>query len=110
MTIECSETVDGVGVSRESGEVVLTISDHLPWEDEGEHFRLLEKKCSGYLDFVRSGQLFEVVPNADNRAIRIDIVCKYQPSDLALEFLSAARLQLKSFGIELSFGPLPEGY
>lgn len=108
MTIENFETIDGVGISKESGEVVLQISDHLEWEDSAIHFNLIEKKIGSYLNFIQGGQLFEVVPEAKDRSIRIDIICKFEPSELALKFLTAAMQQLKLMGVALSYGMLPD--
>jgi hypothetical protein len=110
MTIENTETVDGVGIAKDSGEVVLRISDHMEWKNEKLHFELIEKKVGTYLKFVRSGQLLEIIPDAKDRPIRIDIICQYQPTDLASQFLAAAKKQLTSLGIALSYGLLPEVY
>jgi hypothetical protein len=109
VTIENADAVDGAGIDRASGEVVLTISDHLMWEDN-RHLPLLEQKIGRYLDFVQSGQLLELIPQAKGRSIRIEVIHKHQPTDLASKFLLAAGRQLKAVGIELSNRELPEGY
>lgn len=41
MSIERSDVVDGLGISRVDGKVVLTISDHLRWDEPKKHFELL---------------------------------------------------------------------
>jgi len=110
MTIENIEKVDGVGIDKKSGEVVLTISDHLTWIDDAAHFRLIEKKIGRYLDFVKTGQLIETLPEADKRQIRINVICQHQPTDSASKFLLAAQGQLKKMGIGFSFGSLPGGF
>jgi hypothetical protein len=110
MTIEDTEVVDVAGTDKVTGEIVLTISDHLSWEDEGTHFRLIEKKMSRYLEFVRSGQVFESFPQARQTPIRIDLICKHPPSDSAARFLSAARMQLKTLGIVFSHRMLPSAH
>lgn len=110
MTVGNFEVIDALGISKESGEVVLTISDHLTWATPSEHFEILEGKIGRYLDFIQSGQLLESVPDAANRQIRISIFCKYQPSAHAHRFLTAAERQLAEVGVKLSFGELPDGY
>lgn len=110
MTVENFELIDALGISKESGEVVLTISDHLPWGSPSEHFEILEGKIGRYLDFIQSGQLIESVPDAENRQVRISIFCKYQPNDHAHNFLIAAERQLAGVGVKLSFGEIPDGY
>jgi hypothetical protein len=110
MTVECTEVIDIAGTDKVTGEIVLTISDHLPWEDEETHFRLIEKKISRYLDFVRSGQVFDAFPQARQDPIRIDLIYQYPHSNSAARFLSAAQSQLKALGIVFSHNTLPNGY
>ncbi|AMP01568.1 hypothetical protein CAter282_3786 [Collimonas arenae] len=110
MTVENAGVIDAAGIAKDSGEVVLTISDHLPWHNEPEHFRFLERKIGKYLDFIQSGQLLESIPQAEGRAIRISIFCKYKPNESAAIFLRAAQQQLDEVGVGLSFATLPDGY
>ncbi len=50
MSIEQTEIVDFVNIDRKSGDVWLTISDHLPGDHgEGEHLVLLQNKLNAYL-------------------------------------------------------------
>lgn len=102
--------IDALGISKETGEVVLTISDHLTWENPSQHFEILESKIGRYLDFIQSGQLLESVPDAVNPQVRISIFCKYEPSVQAHNFLTAAERQLADVGVKLSFGEMPDGY
>jgi hypothetical protein len=110
MTVENLDVIDGVGISKDNGEVVLTISDHLTWETPSEHFEILEGKIARYLDFIQSGQLLESVPDAAGRQVRISIFCNYPPTAHAHNFLIAAERQLGDVGVKLSFGELPDGY
>ncbi len=110
MTIENTEVADVAGTNKVTGEIVLTISDRLSWEDEETHFRLIEKKINRYLEFVRSGQAFESFAQTTRTPIRIQLVYQHPPSDAASRFLSAAQKQLKTFGIVFSHSTLPPGY
>ena len=71
---------------------------------------MFERKISKYLDFIRSGQLLEVLPRAKDRPIRIELVQQCQPTERALHFLNAAKEQLAEMGLEFTFHPLPSGY
>lgn len=108
MTVENANTVDGIGFSKIDGKVVLTISDHLSWADENTHFDHFEKKIGGYLNFINSGQIFEVFPHSKKCAVRIELMYQYQPTENALIFLSAAKKQLQLLDIELTYNELPE--
>ena len=85
MSIEHTDTVDLIGTDK-TGMVVLTISDHLEWNDE--HLLLLQEKLNSYLSFIESGEIFESYPSAKNSNIRIDVVCKYEPTTEGASFLS----------------------
>lgn len=110
MSIEEAAVVDHLAMSKVDEVAVLLISDHLDWADEASHFELFEQKISKYLDFIRSGQLLEVLPRAKDRPIRIELVQQYKPTENALRFLNAAQQQLAEMGLEFTFHPLPAGY
>jgi len=57
MSAEDTEIIDIVGINRETGHVILTISDHLDWSDSTAHQLILEKKFNSYLAFVESGDI-----------------------------------------------------
>jgi hypothetical protein len=110
MTIEKSGVVDGMGISKSDGKVVLTISDHLDWQDGKSHFDLLEKKINSYLGFVKNGQLHDVLPVSKWRLMRIEVVYQYEPSEVGSRFLAEVKQQLQSMGIELVCKRLSENY
>ncbi len=55
VTVEQHSVVDAAGVDTDGGDVVLTISDHLPWDEVGEHLRILQGRTNCYLGFIESG-------------------------------------------------------
>lgn len=110
MTIENADVIDGMGVDDRTSEVVLIISDHLPWQNEADHFSLLELKIGKYLDFIQGGQLFETMKGLEGRPIRIDVIYEHEPTELAMTFFNAAAQQLQEIGIVLSYKSIPMGY
>lgn len=98
MSIEETEVVDVTGRDRDTGRIVLTISDHLPWTDE-EHFGLLDRKVRAYVGFIESGQILQQYPDAKERGTRIELVCKYPLTSRAIGFLNAVRQALEHRGI-----------
>jgi len=101
MTVEQTDVVDFVGVNRADGRVVLTVSDHLPWDDD-DHVLTLQDKLNAYIRFVESGQLLKEHPAVAERAVQIHIVCKYPPSEVGVQFLEMARRKLEAVGIDLT--------
>ena len=110
MTIEDIGSVDALGISNCDGKAVLTIFDHLSWDDERSYVGLLEKKINTYLKFIKSGQLVEVSPKSRDRAIRIELIYQYPPSESACKILSTTTQQLQSVDIEFVYKPLPEKF
>ena len=113
MSIEQTNVVDFYSIDRKSGEVLLSISDHLPWKkgtrEEGEHLFLLQEKINAYLRFTESGEIFERFPNARDRKIVINLVGKYPLSEQATILFRKMKEFLKSAGYELRFEHMPQG-
>jgi hypothetical protein len=63
MTVEHSDIIYFVSFEPGAGVVIVTISDHLVWdENEREHLLLLQQKLNTYLEFIESGQLHDDIP------------------------------------------------
>jgi hypothetical protein len=111
MTIEQSDTIDIASIDKASGELWLTISDHLPWaDDEDDHLVLLQDKLNAYLGFIESGQVFEELPNAAGRSVVINIIGKFPLSQTAERFFANAQAAVAGAGFRLQFSMLrPDG-
>lgn len=97
MAVDNPDVIDIVSTTRETGEVVLTIADHLRWDDD--HLVVLQAKINRYLEFIEGGQLAEEYPNAKPGVpVRIDVACKYRPSTNGLRFLELARETIEAAG------------
>jgi hypothetical protein len=63
MSNDQTNSVDFATVDEASGDLWLTISDHLPWDqDEGSHLTFLQNKLNLYLRFVETGEVFKKYP------------------------------------------------
>jgi hypothetical protein len=68
MSVEQRKIIDFVGVDEEANEVILTISDHLEWDNpKSDHLLLLQDKINDYLAFIESGELLRISPYIDIR-------------------------------------------
>ena len=110
MTIENPNTVDGLGISKLDGKVVLTISDHLDWDDLQAHVRILASKLETYIAFASSGDLEKTIVDARNRGKRIELIHKYALTPKAVEYLTSISDQLDSIEMEFTYSSLPLGY
>ena len=98
MSIDQTDTVDFISIEN-AGEVLLSISDHLPWElDEEEHLFLLQEKLNTYLLFIESGELFRKFPQSNEANLVINLVGRFPLSSNAQLFLERARSVIADAG------------
>jgi hypothetical protein len=90
MAVESSNLIDAIGTDVHTDEVVLSLVDANEWGDRA-HLSALQDKLNSYFTFIETGQLLEEYPKAQGRAIRIDVVCRFEPDNSALDFLANAR-------------------
>jgi hypothetical protein len=102
MSIDETRVVDVASIDANTGEVVLTITDHLPWQSDG-HLKLFQDKLNCYLAFIESGEILESYPDASGKSVRIDVVCKYAPDIQAESFLVRSAGIIRNGGYALSW-------
>ncbi|MDE1906671.1 MAG: hypothetical protein KGH75_09520 [Rhodospirillales bacterium] len=100
MSIEQTAVIDFISQSHK-GELRLTISDHLAWDEGGQHLLLLQEKLNAYLRFIESGELKEKYPRSVGQPIIINLVTKFFPSKQGLTFLEKAKAAISAAGFEL---------
>ena len=104
MSVDQADTIDFATIDKVSGDLRLTISDHLPWdENEGNHLVLLQSKLNAYLRFIESGEVFNKAPDAKGRSILINVVGKFPLSQNADVFFERARASIEAAGFRLQF-------
>lgn len=101
MSVTNSNVVDFTSISPK-GDVVLTISDHLEW-DNNEHILILQDKINAYLRFIESGDIYQQYPEARDRNVMIDVVVKYDPDSNGKIFLDRVKEILNEAGYEFRF-------
>jgi hypothetical protein len=99
MSVEETEAVDVISVDKQTGEVILTVSDHLEWSDNLKHQIVLQAKLNAYLRFVESGEILERYPKAKDRRVVFRVVFKFAPDQEAKQFLGRAQQVVESAGI-----------
>jgi hypothetical protein len=98
MSVEETNVIDIIGIDQQTGEVVLTISDHLDWADSIAHQKILQEKLNRYLAFVESGEISESYPDAKDRTVAIHVVFQFPPDAAGCSFLTKARAVIQSAG------------
>ena len=102
MSVENKHVVDVIGIDKNEN-VILTISDHLEWDEFNEHLIILQDKLNSYLGFIESGNLYESYPDAIGRHIVINVCLKYKPNKVGKEFLARSEKILTAAGYGFSF-------
>jgi len=103
MSIDQAGKIDFIGTDEKSNSVILTISDHLDWDDSENHLLLLQKKLNNYLTFCESGEIFEIYPNAKGKNLVIEIIGKQPLNQKGSDFLEEAKIIIKETNIKLRF-------
>jgi hypothetical protein len=101
MSIEENNKIDIIGTRNTTGEVVLTISDHLDWIDPNAHLTILQEKLNVYIEYIEGGQIFEDYPQSKDKNIIIEIVSKENYPLEGLEFLAKMKSFIRSIGVDL---------
>ncbi|WP_293309451.1 DUF6572 domain-containing protein [Pedobacter sp. UBA5917] len=98
--------IDFIGTDRQTGEVILTISDHINWDDTQYHLSALQEKINAYLNFIDSEEIYKEYPNAIGKKLIVQITGKYHINKEGHEFIEkvAAFLNNGDIGFEVKYG------
>lgn len=106
MSIEQEKVIDMLVPDESLKEVLLIITDHLPWSEPNyEHALALQNKINFYLSFIESGEIYEKFPEHKDKSVIIKVVGKYPLSKEAERFYEKARTTIQWAGFDLRFEP-----
>jgi hypothetical protein len=101
MAIDNVNIVDLIGTDKKTGDVMLTISDHLDWHDINSHIVIWQEKINSYLRFIESGEIYKSYPNSKKKRIIIEVVCKYELPPEGIDFMEKAKIIMEKATIEI---------
>lgn len=106
MSIDNTNTLDGVAIDSERNALVLLLTDHLMWKCENdssltehEHLLMLQEKINAYISYLESEQYKETYPNREFSFAVIEIHFKYDITEKCTEFLQVVQNQIRHYGI-----------
>jgi hypothetical protein len=99
MGLDKSLVIDAAGVEKSTGDIVLSIIDSWPWDEEDEHLLALQDKLNAYFEFVQSGQIWESYPEARSRHVVIELISRFAPPKRAHVLLEKAAEVSATLGI-----------
>jgi hypothetical protein len=103
MSVDQPAVIDFLWKDEKNNRAVLTISDHLDWEEEGEHLLLLQEKLNHYLEFIESGQLMEAKPEFRGLPVLLHVAAQYPLSEQAARFYDMVKERVAAMGCSLMF-------
>ena len=110
MTVEQTKLIDIISLDKRTGQIRLTVSDHLEWNDSTRHQEILQAKLNAYLAFVESGEILKKYPDAAQRTILFRIVLKFKPDPEGIAFLSRAQKVVEKAGFAFTCDVFAESY
>ena len=106
MSILEENVIDSASI--ENGILILTISDHLKWDNE--HLFLLQEKINSYIQYIESGQIFEDFGESSYETIEIQLIYKYKPNENYRKFLYCLEGALLKLKLRFSHGTISYFY
>ncbi|VUD51023.1 hypothetical protein TDB9533_01338 [Thalassocella blandensis] len=101
MALLDSDTVDAISINSE-GEVVLSVIDELPW-DENKHLVLLQDKINAYIRFVESGEILDSYPKAKGKSIVFKVISKFEIDESGMDFINKLKPILSDINIAIRY-------
>lgn len=106
MTIEQNNVIDFISIDPNDN-LVLTISDHLTWDDEMRHLLLLQEKINTYLRFLESGEVYEHYPEDRAKNVIINVVCAHKIDQSSMEMFERFQQAVEIAGFTLTIRHRP---
>jgi len=110
MTVEETKVIDVISLDKQTGQVILTVSDHLEWKDSTRHQEILQAKLNAYLAFVESGEILTRYPDAMERTVLFKVVLKFKPDPEGRLFLHRAQKVIEKAGFAFMCDVFAESY
>jgi hypothetical protein len=101
MSVVETDKIDAIGTDKVSGDIILTISDHLDWDDGLQHLEILQEKLNSYIEFIEGGQILEDYPNSIGKKMIIEIVSKFQYNEQGNDFIEKVKPIIQSIGADI---------
>ncbi|MDE3184757.1 MAG: hypothetical protein KGM16_15170 [Bacteroidota bacterium] len=102
MSVENTNVIDIVSID-EKDNAVLTITDHLEWDNKNEHLLILQDKINSYLGAIEGGELYTNYPDAKNKSIIIRVVALHSPNEEGKIFLERVKQIIEEGGYNFQF-------
>jgi hypothetical protein len=101
--VDVPNTIDIISTNPKTGEVTLTISDHLDWSEPNEHLLILQDKLNAYLRFIEGDEVVEYCKGQRPPSITVHVAFMHKPVQDAIDFLMKASEIVSDVGASLRY-------
>jgi len=98
MTIEQTKNIDIVALNEKIGIVYLTIADNIAWGDQEVKLLQLQNKINTYLEFIESGEMFQLYPKSRYLNPMISLISQHPPQEKDITFLNRVTAIIEEAG------------
>ena len=98
MAVHESSIIDIVSLDQTDA-VILSVVDHLDWDDEQKHLYMIQDKLNTYCRYIENAQLYDDCPAARDRRPLISLMLFNPPPLTAVDFFEAFKLAIEAEGI-----------
>lgn len=89
LSIEKTDTIDGVAFDENNNKLVLLLADGMDWNNEYEHLVLLQEKINNYIEYIEDKQYLLNYPNAEQVEVQIKFL--YKETANCIKFLEQVK-------------------
>jgi len=99
--IEFAEVIDEVAFDPDNGELVLIMRTNRDWSDAVKMTEQIKSKVGNYMQFAAGGQMAEAFPDHKESKVRLQLDCKFLPTEPVIPFLENLNEVLMKGGMRL---------
>lgn len=104
MSVKETETIDAIGIDKNTNTLVLLIIDPYSWSaQEYDHLKAVQAKINNYVKYIEAKGYTKKYGDRSFDAFRIEIDFKYQYSEKAAAVFEAGKKQLSERGIDFRY-------
>jgi hypothetical protein len=108
VTVAQANRIDSITRSSDGRAYTLLMLEPRPFDGSAEQEQQLITKANGYMAFIQSGQLYDTVPGAQGKELRVRLVCQSAPDDDRLrEVLGAMTAMFAGRRVEFAVEVIP---
>lgn len=101
MAVDQTDVIDMIGVDKKTNDIIMTISDHISWENAEYHLGLLEDKINLYLTYIECDDFKNQFSYSGKEKIIINIVGKFSFPNEAKAYLGQINKLLKKINVRV---------